>query len=103
VARYYNSMTRKCQKCNDTLIVNEKLGLMECVSGKHIEPINTVRPQWWNKCTKCGQIGLNDINQERFTQRFENGKPVFDGTKIVFDEKNPDPITCRSCGNTFKK
>jgi len=97
-------MTRFCLKCNETLLVNERLGLMECVSGKHVEPINTIRPQWWNNCPKCGQIGLNEISQERFTQKFDDeGKPVFINGKIIFDEKNPDPIICKACKHSFTK
>mgnify|MGYP001585986875 CR=1 FL=1 len=101
-------MTRKCFKCGDKLVVNEKLNYMECVGGVHIEPINTNRPQWWNQCPECDTMGLNEAIQERFTQRFgEDGQPVFveteKGLSIVFDEKNPESITCRACGYTFKK
>ena len=86
------------------MVVNERLGLMECVSGKHVEPINLVRPQWWTNCPKCGQIGLNDINQERFTQKFnDNGTPVFNHGSITFQEKNPEPITCRACNYSYTK
>ena len=97
-------MTRKCQKCGETLVVNEKLALMECVSGKHVEPINTVRPQWWFNCTKCGQIGTNEISQERWTQKFnDDGTPTIINNSIVMQEKNPDSITCRACNHTFTK
>lgn len=97
-------MTRICRKCNDKLVVNERLGLMECVSGKHVEPINLVRPQWWNNCTKCGQIGLNEASQERYTQAFkEDGTPIFNEGSITFNQKNPEPITCKACGNVFSK
>ena len=97
-------MTRICRKCNEKLVVNERLGLMECISGKHVEPINTVRPQWWNNCPKCGQIGLNDASQERFTQAFkEDGTPIFNKGSITFNQKNPESITCKACGNVFSK
>ena len=77
---------------------------MECVSGKHVEPINTVRPQWWNNCPKCGQIGLNDASQERFTQAFnDDGTPIFNKGSITFNQKNPEPISCKACGNVFYK
>ena len=112
---------RKCQKCNDSLILNEKLNLMECASGRHVEPVNLIRPQWWNHCPKCKQIGTNDIDGEAILQVFEivkeevNGelqdvrKPVFKkvGEKkfMVVFEKNPAqaPITCRACGHEFMK
>jgi hypothetical protein len=112
---------RKCQKCGDSLTLNEKLELMECVSGIHVEPINLVRAQWWNKCPKCKQIGLNDIDGEKILQKFEiveekvNGKlqlvkkPVTKkvGDKksmIVFEENQVQtPVTCKACGNTFTK
>jgi len=32
--------SRTCIKCGDALNLNAKLDLMECVSGKHIEPVN---------------------------------------------------------------
>lgn len=112
---------RKCQKCADSLTINEKLGLMECVSGKHIEPVNLVRPQWWNQCPKCRQMGLNDQDGERYLQKFEivqgkvNGKlqnvkrPVTQkvGDKehsIVFEENQTQlPVTCKACGHSFTK
>ena len=112
---------RKCGKCGDSLTLNEKLGLMECVSGKHIEPINLVRPQWWNQCPKCKQMGLNDADGEYQLQKFELVKEVVNGktitvkkpvTKQVGDkkfmivmEKNEAqiPITCKACGWTFTK
>lgn len=112
---------RTCKKCGDNLVLNEKLALMECVSGKHIEPINLVRPQWWNQCPKCKQMGLNDQDGERYLQKFEyveekvNGvlknikKPVTKkvGDKeftIVFEENQAQiPVKCRACGNEFTK
>ena len=112
---------RKCIKCGDNLVTNEKLGLMECVSGRHIEPINLIRAQWWNQCPKCGQIGLNDADSEHAHQSFElveeevNGKmqkvkkPITKkigdkGFMIVFEENQAQlPVVCRACGNTFIK
>lgn len=101
-------MTRKCQKCGEDLVVNSKLGLMECVSGKHIEPINLNRPQWWNQCPKCKQMGINDADCEPRIQKKLNGKPVFHkvGDKdfaVVFEEKTPKPIVCKACGEEFTK
>ena len=97
-------MTRFCRECNDKLVVNEKLGLMECVSGKHVEPINLVINQWWNNCPKCGQIGLNYASQERYTQAFnDNGTPIFNKGSITFNQKNPEPITCKACNHIFTK
>lgn len=107
---------RLCLKCSDGLTVNEKLGFMECVSGKHIEPINLIRAQWWNECPKCGQKGLNDIDGEARVQRIE--KVEVDGKIIkrpvvrtvgdvhsvhVFNIQIASPITCRACGYTFTK
>jgi hypothetical protein len=116
MGRRYNSMTRPCFKCGEDLVVNGKLGLMECVSGKHIEPINLNRPQWWNECPKCKQKGLNDADQEARLQKLEiveiDGqkvkKPVFTkiGEKdaiVVFEEQAAKPITCKACGNIFTK
>jgi len=77
--------SRICIKCGDGLEVNGKLGLMECISGRHVEPINLIRPQWWNMCPACGQVGLNDVNQE----------PSMTVT--------PDSYTCRACRNIFTK
>lgn len=102
-------MARECPSCKQELIVNSKLGLMECVSGKHYAPINITRPQWWNSCPKCNQTGLNDIDCERMTQAFNNNKPV---TKKVGDKKyitvfneneNQKPYTCKACGHSFIK
>ena len=81
---------------------------MECLSGLHIEPINLNRPQWWNQCPKCGNMGLNEATQERYTQRFDDSnQPLLMETKkgksIVFAEKTPEPITCRACGFIFSK
>lgn len=99
---------RTCDKCGDSLSLNEKLGLMECVSGRHVEPINLTRPQWWNHCPKCKQIGLNDKDQEAIHQKFKDNQPVFVKTKkgisIVFERnENQKPIKCRACGNEFTK
>lgn len=99
---------RKCHKCGDSLVPNERLGIMECVSGRHIEPINTVRAQWWNQCSKCGQMGLNEANQEARLQKFKNGKPVSvkvgDKKKMtLFEEQTAEPITCKACGHIFTK
>ena len=112
---------RICIKCGDSLTANEKLGFMECASGKHIEPINLVRPQWWNQCPNCKQMGLNDIDGEAVVQKFEiveqevNGKvqmvkkPVTKqvGNKkfMIVMEKNlvQMPIKCRACGSEFTK
>jgi len=112
---------RTCTKCGDTLTLNEKLNLMECVSGRHIEPVNLIRPQWWNKCPKCGQMGTNDADGEKILQKFEiveekvDGKPVNVkkavtkkvGKKqnmIVFEENQAQiPIVCRACGHIFTK
>ena len=96
-------MTRKCIKCGESLVVNEKLALMECVSGKHIEVINTNVDQWWCQCPECGQIGSNYRSQERFTQKFDNGLPVIIKGNIIMEEKNPESITCKACGNVFIK
>jgi len=99
---------RTCTKCGDTLTLNEKLNLMECVSGRHIEPVNLIRPQWWNKCPECGQMGTNDIDGERILQKFENNKPVFVKTKkgksIVFEvNQSQISIICKACGYEFTK
>lgn len=96
-------MTRTCLKCGEKLIINEKLALMECISGLHVEPINTIRPQWWNWCPECGQIGLNESNQERYTQKFAGNEPVIINGAIVMEEKNPDSIICKACNHTFTK
>ncbi len=109
--------SRKCKKCGDDLYVNHDLGLMECVSGRHIEPIKLNRPQYWNKCPKCGQKGVNGAQEEPLTQvvkKVDNGKggkvrvPVVQQIndkefQLVFNEKTPKPITCRACGSTFIK
>lgn len=112
---------RTCIKCDDSLIINEKLNLMECISGKHIEPVNIVRPQWWNQCPKCGQMGTNDADGEVAHQVFEKVDEEVDGKikiikkpvirqvgekefMIVFEEnKSQVPIKCRACGNVFTK
>jgi len=112
---------RKCVKCGESLIVNEKLNLMECVGGKHIEPVNLIRAQWWNQCVSCGQIGTNDIDAERFIQKMEiiqeevNGniqnvkRPVTKQTgekkhSITFEENLTQiPVTCKACGVSFVK
>ncbi len=98
---------RKCIKCGDSLTVNEKLGLMECVGGRHIEPINTVRAQWWNQCPnkKCGQMGVNDADGEAILQAFNNKKkPILKGKAIVFNiNSNQKPIQCKACGLSFTK
>lgn len=108
--------TRRCIKCKGQLILNEKLGLMECVDNFHIEPINLRRAQWWNQCPKCFQIGLNDSDGEARLQRIE--KVVVDGKTIkrpvvhtvgdkenviVFDVQIASPIKCKSCGHYFTK
>ncbi len=89
---------RSCYKCGDKLQVNEELGYMECVSGRHIEPINTIRPQWWNECPKseggCGNKGLNGARQEPRVQ---------DRKTLVLVEKVAEPIICKACGYTFTK
>ena len=91
-------------KCGQDLVANTKLGIMECVSGLHIEAINLNLPQWWYQCPNCSVMGTNYESQERFTQKFdENNKPVFLNQSIVFEEKTPDPITCKACGFTFNK
>jgi len=112
---------RKCIKCGDSLVTNEKLGIMECVSGKHLEPINLVRPQWWNQCPKCGQMGTNDADAEKILQMFEIveeevndkmqkiKKPIVKqvGDKeamIVFEENQAQiPVICKACGHEFTK
>lgn len=112
---------RKCQKCGDSLTLNEKLNLMECVGGKHIEPVNLVRPQWWNQCPGCGQMGTNDQDAERYLQKFEFVEGLVDGKlhkikkpvtrqagdkkfSIVFEENQSQiPVTCRACGLSFTK
>lgn len=101
-------MTRQCVKCGEQLNLNSKLNLMECVSGRHIEPVNLIRAQWWNQCPKCGQIGTNDADGEAIFQKFKNNKPVFVKTKkgksIVFEPNiNQKEVTCRACGNSFLK
>jgi len=109
-----------CKKRRNNLVelkTNTTHNCLQCPECASIEPLNLNINQWWNKCPKCYQLGFNEVNQERYTQRFKLVKhidddgtvtsvdkiPVFDNGKIVFDEKNPDPITCRSCGNIFKK
>ena len=107
---------RKCIKCGGQLILNEKLGFMECIEQPHIEPINLKRAQWWNKCPKCNQLGLNDRDGEARVQRIEKVKvdgkivkrPVVHtvGDKdnvIVFDVQIASPITCKACGHSFTK
>lgn len=101
---------RLCKKCGDSLVPNAKLGLMECVSGKHIEPINLVRAQWWNQCPKCKQMGLNDADGEHYLQALDEKKqPITKevGDKkhvIVFNENSAQkPITCKACGHEFVK
>lgn len=112
---------RKCIKCNDSLSLNEKLNLMECVSGKHIEPVNLVRAQWWNQCPNCGQMGTNDQDAEKSFQVFETVKEKVDdkiifvkkpvtkkaGNKkfmIVFEDNLAQiPVTCKACGHVFTK
>lgn len=100
--------SRTCIKCGDKLSLNEKLNLMECVSGKHIEPVNLIRSQWWNQCPKCGQMGTNDIDGEAILQKFKDNQPVFiktdKGLSIVFESnENQKSVTCRACGNQFIK
>ena len=114
--------SRKCQKCGDSLTLNEKLGLMECVGGKHIEPVNLVRAQWWNQCPGCGQMGLNDQDGEKYLQKMEIVQEKVDGdnlqnvkrpvTKQVGDKKHSIvfeenlaqiPVTCKACGHSFTK
>jgi len=112
---------RKCIKCGDALIINEKLNLMECVSGRHIEPVNLIRAQWWNQCPKCGQMGTNDADSERVLQLFEVVEQEIDGkmqnvkkpvtrqvgdkeAMIVFEENQAQiPVVCRACGHEFIK
>lgn len=112
---------RTCHKCGDSLIVNEKLNLMECVSGKHVEPVNLVRAQWWNQCPKCGQMGTNDQDAERLLQVFElvdvkvgnktvkRRQPVIkrmgDKKGMIVMELNQaqQPTKCRACGHSFTK
>ncbi len=107
---------RKCLKCGGQLILNEKLGYMECIEKPHIEPINLVRAQWWNECPKCGTKGLNERDGEARIQRIE--KVEVDGKIIkrpvvrtvgdvdnvhVFDIQIATPIRCKSCGHVFTK
>lgn len=112
---------RKCLKCGDSLSLNEKLNLMECVSGRHIEPVNLIRAQWWNKCPKCGQMGTNDADGEKALQAFEIVEEKVDGKMkqvkkpimkrvgnkkfmIVFEVNEAQiPVTCKACGHTFTK
>ena len=102
---------RKCKKCGDGLVVNEKLGLMECISGRHMEPINTLRAQWWNQCPKCKQKGVNDSDAEHLLQAYEtntdgsiSNRPVIIENAIIFNEnKSQKSITCKACGYTFTK
>ncbi len=116
---------RKCVKCGDQLTLNEKLNLMECVSGRHLEPVNTVRAQWWNQCPKCGQMGTNDADGEAKLQATEkvevevvgeDGKTITrilrqpvtreangKAAELVFIEQVAVPIVCRGCGNQFTK
>ena len=90
---------------------------MECVEADHLEPINLRRPQWWNQCPNCFQIGLNDADQERKHQLIERvevdgvivKRPVYKqvGEKefvIVFKENiaQKDCI-CKACGHSFLK
>lgn len=102
--------SRTCIKCGDELNLNSKLDLMECVSGKHIEPVNLIRPQWWNMCPKCGQLGTNDKDGEALFQVLKKDKnPVLKkvGDKkyqLVFERNlNQVPVTCKACGNSFTK
>lgn len=77
---------------------------MECTNGPHIEPINTVTPQWWNQCPECGTMGLNYADQEARLQAFdENNNPIFENGKIVMVDQSPKPIICRACGKEFTK
>jgi transcription initiation factor IIE alpha subunit len=89
---------------------NEKLDLMECISGEnHYMPVNLQLPQWWNECPKCGQVGLNYADGEARLQAFdENNQPIFesrDGKEfhVKFNEQVAKPITCKACGNVFTK
>ncbi len=108
---------RTCQKCGEGLVVNEELGFMQCVSGKHVEAIDLVTAQWWNQCPKCKCPGLNTVAYERITQKVQKIKkadgsgyenaPVWKDpvkkTGIVFEEKVPKAIKCKACGNVFSK
>ena len=117
-------MTRKCLKCKEDLIPNAKLGLMECVSGKHIEPIRLNGKLYWNQCPSCGQMGVNEVNGEAYLQKIEKKEvevikdgvrstktlkvPVIEkkGKKniIVFEKNlNQVPVECKSCGKSFTK
>ncbi len=107
---------RTCQKCGDGLVTNEKLGLMECVSGQHLEPINLIRAQFWNSCPKCKQMGVNDRSEEailRVKERMmvkSDGKQISkllgvfkDGHALYEPNKDQKPVKCKACGFQFIK
>ena len=107
---------RLCQKCGDKLVTNEKLGIMECVSGRHLEPINLIRAQFWNRCPKCGQMGVNDRSEEAILRVKErmmvevDGKQVSkklgvfkDGHALYERNSNQKPYKCKACGYQFTK
>jgi len=97
---------RSCGKCGQKMVVNEDLGLMECISGKHIEPINTRLPQWWATCKRdeggCGQKVLVVQKQMPRWQKKIGNRPVFEDGKVTYEvNPNQQPTQCKSCGRTF--
>ena len=97
---------RACGKCGEKMVVNEDIGLMECISGKHIEPINTKLPQWWVDCKKtdggCGQKFLVTRKQMPRWQKKIGNRPVFEDGKFTFENNpNQQPSQCKSCGRQF--
>lgn len=103
-------INRTCIKCGEKLSLNEKLQLMECVSGLHIEPVNLIRAQYWNQCPGCGQMGTNDRDGERYLQALDSKKqPITKkvGDKeymIVFNENtNQVSVKCKACSYVFTK
>lgn len=98
---------RSCLKCGEKLVVNEDLHLMECISGKHVEPINTNLPQWWTNCYKadggCGAKNVTTKKQQKRWQLKKGNKPIFDKDGKMLWEENPNqqPTVCHSCGRSF--
>jgi len=95
-------LTRNCIKCSQNgvtskLIANEKLGYMECETGRHIEPINLTGRLWWNQCPECKGIGLNTEDSETVLIRNHKGKPT------IIRRAGANPIICKHCGHSFIK